>query len=220
MAEAGEGRGRGRPAVSSRADIEDVALRLFTERGYSATTIPMIAASSGVSRTTVFRYWGSKSDIVWGEFDLHIQRLSALLDADLASGDGTLSVVQRVIVANLGASIESSRAWFARFALVDRSEELRAEEARHWADWAATVASFVARRHGWRRTDVVPQSVAGAVQGAFLAVLRDSPDDSADAARVLPVLDRALASLAAVLQPWIDDGAAADRSGLGHSGGA
>lgn len=40
-------------------------MRLFTENGYSATTVPVIAEASGVGRATVFRYWGSKSEIVW-----------------------------------------------------------------------------------------------------------------------------------------------------------
>ncbi|GEK81156.1 hypothetical protein ABA31_25070 [Agrococcus baldri] len=179
-------------------------MRLFTENGYSATTVPMIAEASGVGRATVFRYWGSKSEIVWAEFDQHIRRLTQLLEAELSSSDSTLGIVQRSVVANLGRSIESSGVWLQRFALIDESEELRDAEARRWADWAAAVAAFVARRHGYEPAAVVPQSIAGAVQGTFLAVLRSRRSDSDFTARsVLPELDRALASVIRPLQDWL-----------------
>lgn len=200
-----EARRRGRPAVSSRAQIEAVAMRLFAEHGYGATTIPMIAEASGVGRTTVFRYWRSKSDIVWAEFDRHIERLSRLLDAETAAEESTLTVVRKMVVANLGLSIEESEVWLARFALVDQSDELRSEEARHWADWAAVIAAFVARRHGHEPSGFVAQSIAGAIQGAFLGVLRSRPAEPDNTAAVLlPILDRSLSSLTGVLQPWVD----------------
>jgi AcrR family transcriptional regulator len=201
-------RGRGRPAASSRDQIEADAMRLFSEHGYSATTIPMIAQASGVSRATVFRYWGSKSEIVWAEFDRHIQRLGGLLGAESTTDEPTLTIVRRVVVRNLGQSIEDSRVWLARFALVDESEELRAEEALHWSDWAAAIARFVAERHGLEPAHFVAQSVAGAVQGAFLGVLRSRPGGSGDdaASVMLPVLDAALASVGGPLQVWLDQG--------------
>jgi len=205
MSNPGDTRGRGRPAVSSRAHIEDVAMRLFAENGYAATTVPMIAEASGVGRATVFRYWGSKSEIVWAEFDQHIERLANLLDGETSSGERTLDIVQRSVVANLGRSIEDSSVWLERFALVDESEELRSEEARRWADWAAAVAGFVARRHGYGPAAVVPQTIGGAVQGAFLAVLRSRRShDDFSAESVLPDLDRTLASVTRPLQEWLD----------------
>jgi AcrR family transcriptional regulator len=147
MSNPAETRGRGRPAVSSRSHIEDVAMRLFTENGYAATTVPMIAEASGVGRATVFRYWRSKSEIVWAEFDQHIRRLTELLAGEVPAADNTLDFVRRSVVANLGRSIEDSNVWLERFALVDESEELRSDEARRWADWAdwaGAVATFVA----------------------------------------------------------------------------
>jgi AcrR family transcriptional regulator len=50
-------------------EIADVALQLFTERGYETVTIDDIAAAAGLSRRSVFRYFSTKEDIVVGKFD-------------------------------------------------------------------------------------------------------------------------------------------------------
>src|SRR5262252_2366436 len=60
---------RGRPPGTSRRALELIALRLFTEQGFEATTIEQIAAEAGVSPRTFFRYFSSKSSVLWAEFD-------------------------------------------------------------------------------------------------------------------------------------------------------
>src|SRR5215475_13956472 len=60
---------RGRPPGTSRRKLELIALRLFTEQGFDETPIEQIAAEAGVSRRTFFRYFSSKSSVLWGEFD-------------------------------------------------------------------------------------------------------------------------------------------------------
>ena len=56
-----------------RAEVGAVACRLFAERGFDNTTVDQIAAEAGLSRTSVFRYFGTKEDIAlvsmetWGE---------------------------------------------------------------------------------------------------------------------------------------------------------
>lgn len=57
-------RGRTRRAV--QAEIGAAAMRLFLERGFDATTMEQIADEVGVSRRSLFRYFGTKEDIVLG----------------------------------------------------------------------------------------------------------------------------------------------------------
>ncbi|GAB3457719.1 TetR family transcriptional regulator [Streptomonospora sediminis] len=48
------------------AEITDVAMNLFLDNGFDATTIDDIAGASGISRRSFFRYFGTKEDIVLG----------------------------------------------------------------------------------------------------------------------------------------------------------
>jgi AcrR family transcriptional regulator len=48
------------------AEVTEVAMGLFLEKGFEATTIDDIAATAGISRRSFFRYFGTKEDIVLG----------------------------------------------------------------------------------------------------------------------------------------------------------
>lgn len=48
----------------TRTTLANVAVRLFTERGYDNVTMADVADEAGVSRRTAFRYFPSKDDLV------------------------------------------------------------------------------------------------------------------------------------------------------------
>jgi AcrR family transcriptional regulator len=48
-------------------EISDAALRLFVGQGFEATTIAQIAREAGVSQRTLFRYFGTKEDLIGGD---------------------------------------------------------------------------------------------------------------------------------------------------------
>ena len=80
------GRRAGRRPVTSRSEIEHIALDLFTRQGFETTTVDEIASAAGIGRRTVFRYYASKNDIPWGAFDDQLDRMRATfagLPADL-----------------------------------------------------------------------------------------------------------------------------------------
>jgi AcrR family transcriptional regulator len=168
---------RGRPRVSSRAQIEEVAVELFLRQGYATTTMPAIAEAAGVSRTSVFRYFHGKSEIVWWAFDVHLDEFASLLDAsDPASP--VLDAVRSAIVRALESAADDHGAWLRRFELIDGEPELRAEEAAHWARWADAISASVQSRLGLSDA-LIPAAIGGALQAAYVARLRtwvSSPD--------------------------------------------
>lgn len=177
--------------MTSKEAIEQHAIELFLRHGYAATSIPMIAVASSVSRTSVFRYWRSKSDLVWGPFDTHIERLGLLLRG--TSGDTpVMDAVREQVVENLRLSMVESASWLERFAVIDTAPELRGEEAEHWARWAEVITRFVAERLRLPSRSVAAAAVGGAIQGAFVSVLRGWLTTEDRSPSVLQDLDAAL----------------------------
>jgi AcrR family transcriptional regulator len=200
---------RGRPRVSSRAALEEVAFSLLLRDGYEATTVQAIMTAGGVGRTTFFRYFGSKGGIVWGEFDRAIERLRGRLDA---AGDVP---IMAAILAAVAESTELSRdaapdTWLDRFRVLDSDRALSGETAEHWRLWAAQIAGYVEQRAYLPAGSVVPAAIGGAIQAGYVAVLRGW---AADVAAETTSLRSALLPLGDALQRLIDmhaDGATAD----------
>ena len=55
---------RERKKARTRADLQRHALRLFRDRGYAETTVDDIAEAAEVSRSTFFRYFAGKEQVV------------------------------------------------------------------------------------------------------------------------------------------------------------
>ena len=68
--------------TGTRARVERAALDLFALRGFENVTSDEVADTAGISRRTFFRYYATKADAVWGDFDGHVARLEGLLAAD------------------------------------------------------------------------------------------------------------------------------------------
>ena len=63
---------RARQAAETRLTIVSAAIRLFGDRGWAATTLPMIAAEAGTAVDTIYSAFGSKSGLLMAAIDLAI----------------------------------------------------------------------------------------------------------------------------------------------------
>jgi AcrR family transcriptional regulator len=82
----------GRPAEADTGRILEISLRLFESRGFDAVTMDEIATASSVGRRTLFRYFPSKSDLVWASADDFLGPLLSLA-APLAPKSASLAVI-------------------------------------------------------------------------------------------------------------------------------
>ncbi|GAA1568156.1 TetR/AcrR family transcriptional regulator [Kribbella hippodromi] len=120
-------RARTRDAV--RGQLADVAIGLFLERGYDATTVDDIAAAAGVSRRSFFRYFGTKDDVVFHQADEAAERIAGALATATGSDWDCLRQVLTAWQDEIYASgpvlelVESSPALRAR--MVEKRDELR-----------------------------------------------------------------------------------------------
>jgi TetR/AcrR family transcriptional regulator, regulator of mycofactocin system len=159
---------RGRRPSTSREDVARAALDLFNRQGYDETTVDEIAGAVGVSRRTFFRYYESKRDVVWGEFDAELVRLRAQLGA--APGDEPMmDVLRRAVVATNRFGAGELRELRIRMGLISSVPTLVAHSAVRYAEWCDVVAGFVAGRIGGSPDDLGPQTVARAALGAAMA---------------------------------------------------
>jgi mycofactocin system transcriptional regulator len=152
------GRARGRPPVTDHGTIERVAFELFTERGFDATTLDEIAHAAGVGRRTVARYYPSKNDIPWGQFD---ESLAGLRDHLAASGPDVpvhLAVHRAVLAFNRvdDTALAQHR---QRMTLLLRTPTLQAHSTLKYRQWREVIAGYVARRYHLGADDLLPTTV-------------------------------------------------------------
>ncbi|KQZ86129.1 transcriptional regulator [Microbacterium sp. Root166] len=67
------------PSAEPRAMVVAAALELFAERGFDQTSVEQIAQAAGVSRSTFFRQFGGKDDVVFADHELLLDRLREFL---------------------------------------------------------------------------------------------------------------------------------------------
>lgn len=161
-------RARGRRPSTSHLEIERIGLALFHRDGFDATRMEDIADGVGVSRRTLFRYYPSKNDIVWGDFDLVLERLRRLLDRT-PRGTPLLPGLSGAIVASNHYEGEQLETLRARMTLITTVPALQAHAMLPYQAWRQVVADFVAGRRGERPEDLVPQTIAFATLGASMA---------------------------------------------------
>ncbi|MGO4487026.1 TetR/AcrR family transcriptional regulator [Microbacterium sp. 2RAF4] len=89
----------GRPKASSRETLAEAACELFLERGYAATSVADITQRAGVSRSSFFNYFASKSDVLWSGVDERIgEAVDSLRGLDRsATGESVREILLRVV---------------------------------------------------------------------------------------------------------------------------
>jgi len=184
---------RGRPASTSRQDVARAALDLFARQGYDETTVDEIAAAVGISRRTFFRYFESKPDVVWGEFDAELGRLRDRL-AEASDAEPLMEVLRRSVVATNRFGAGELDELRIRMVLIDTVPTLVAHSAVRYTEWCDVVAGFAATRLGGSPADLGPQTVARAALGAAMAAFAGwARDDGCD---LIAEVDRAFRMLA------------------------
>lgn len=148
----------GRPEATSHAEIEQAAFRLFAERGFEATTLDVIAEEVGVGRRTLFRYYPSKNDIPWGQFDATLQHFRQTLDSMPRDLPLHQAVHQGILAFNRFPE-DAQPPHLERMRLILQTPALRAHSAIRYSQWRRVIADFVALRKSLDPADPLPQVV-------------------------------------------------------------
>jgi len=189
---------RGRPPGTSARELELIALRLFTEQGFEETSVEQIAAEASVSRRTFFRYFDTKSAVLWQGFDHEVANLRAALTA--TPDDVPLMDAIRTAVVGVNHYTAADVAELRdRINLISAVPALAASASTHYWAWEGAVIEFAAQRLGQPTDALLPVAIGRAT----LAVCRAAYEQwvgRADA-DLQKYLDEALAAMSRGFQP-------------------
>jgi TetR/AcrR family transcriptional regulator, regulator of mycofactocin system len=158
----------GRRRSTTPHHITDVAIELFTARGFAEASVDDVAHAAGISRRTLFRYYASKNAIPWGDFDTHLAHLRDLLDN--VEPRVPLGEALRAALLAFNTFDESETARHRqRMRVILQTADLQAYSMTMYAGWRDVIAGFVARRLDCKTTDLLPQTVAWTMLGVALS---------------------------------------------------
>ncbi len=158
----------GRARATTHGELSHLALRMFVERGFERTTVDEIAAAAGIGRRTLFRYFPSKNDLAWGEFDDMLARFRVVL-ASLPTDIPVREALRRAVIAFNTFPSEEVPFHRQRMWLLLNVPTLVAHSTLRYAAWRQVIAEYVASRSGDAPDALRPQSVAWACLGVCLA---------------------------------------------------
>ena len=175
---------------SARDRLAEAAFDLFGERGYEQTSIDDITERAGLGRTTFFRHYRSKEDVIFPDHDRLLEQIGERLRT---SSDGTalvaVSDAVRLVLRHYVAEGDLAR---RRYAITSAVPALRDREIASVARYQRLFREFIA---GWMGDRGEPASLraelmAAAVVAAHNHVLRrwlrgESPDPLAEVDQAL-----------------------------------
>ncbi|RYE80871.1 MAG: TetR family transcriptional regulator [Myxococcales bacterium] len=156
---------------TSRDRLTAAAFALFAEQGYDATTVDEIAARAGVGRTTYFRNFRTKEDVVFPEHE----DLLAAIEGRLAAATKGNSLVAIVDAARLVLRhyLDEGDLARSRYALTSAVPALRDREIASAQRYRLKFKRFIL---GWLgdepRAELQADLMAAAVVTAHNHVLR------------------------------------------------
>jgi len=139
---------RERKKLRTREALADAALRLFTAKGFDATTLDELVNAVEVSKRTFFRNYSSKEDValapekqLWSRYVVEIQTRPLT--------GPVLEVYQEVLAVTLAGM---DHGWERRFVasrhLAEATPSLTAHSLQYCADVTRTVVETIAARLG------------------------------------------------------------------------
>jgi AcrR family transcriptional regulator len=138
---------RERKKRATRQAIESNALRLFTERGYDATTVQDITEAADVAPRTFFLHFASKEDVLLGDWRRDVAAFGAALQARPAEESVLDSVRETVRSQLLDPAVPEEEHRLRTRLLID-NPALLGRIFEHYAAIEDTISRNIARRAG------------------------------------------------------------------------
>jgi AcrR family transcriptional regulator len=124
--------------------VSAVALELFTEQGFDHTTVDEIARAAGMSRTSFFRYFATKEDVVlFGNEQTGRLVLAHLIERPL---DEPVWTSLRLALAQASIRVDMPRGGLEFVQMILAAPSLRSRHLEKQRSWRVLLAPEVSRR--------------------------------------------------------------------------
>jgi AcrR family transcriptional regulator len=184
---------RSKSRESLRAEIAEVAYRVFAERGFDQVTATEVAAAAGISRASFFRYFESKEDAVFVvQEEVGVEVAKAV--AERPDGEDAWTALRRAIDVVVQPYQSDPDEMLARLRLIRCTPALRSHQLDRLDQWKAMIGAALAKRLGIG-IGVAVEALVGAALGAFDAALTCwSRSDGAE--DLIELIDESFAAVA------------------------
>jgi AcrR family transcriptional regulator len=162
-------RERARRAIQD--EVGDIAMRLFLDQGFDETTVEQVCTAAGLSRSSFFRYFPTKEDVVLETVAAHSHQIAEAL---LRRPDSeTPWVALRNAFESQVQVLTDNKDWYLRLTrLVTQTASVRARQYEKTLVWQALLVPAIARRLGLSDTDATdprPAALVGSAVSCFQA---------------------------------------------------
>lgn len=158
----------GRRPSTTRGQISDLAIELFTENGFDSTSVDDIAEAAGIARRTFFRYFPSKNAVPWGDFDEQLAALRTLM-AELPTNISLAEGIRSALLQFNTFPEDEKPVHRQRMELILRNSALQGYSTLMYEGWREVIAEYVAARTDSSPTDHFPRTVGWMVLGVAMS---------------------------------------------------
>jgi AcrR family transcriptional regulator len=148
----------------ARQRIIEAAQELFLARGFDGVSVGDIAERAEVGRTTFFRHFGDKQEVVFAKEQELLETIAAASQADdtAAPRSATEAVEQLrpILLALCAQATADPEAYTRHFQLVEQHPELRARDAAKMQQIADKLSDLLIHRGSDKATAVFAAQVA------------------------------------------------------------